>query len=127
MQKKGGVGVVAVMLSAHNIIDLVKIMLPAPVMTRLSQAADNWGDMWVRPRCILAPRFGLFTSFFSFPACSRLSRKTNEIHVPFFLYRVMLNWILYLMVSPRYYLVIPFQNDAVKRACGTFYVFAGQF
>lgn len=52
MQKKGGVGVVAVMLSAHNIIDLVKIMLPAPVTTRLSQAADNWGDMWVRLRPI---------------------------------------------------------------------------
>ena len=48
MKKKGGLGVVGVMLQAHDIIDIVKIILPSPAVAKQVQKDDNWGDIWVR-------------------------------------------------------------------------------
>ncbi|KAF9531620.1 hypothetical protein CPB83DRAFT_848472 [Crepidotus variabilis] len=47
MQKKGGVGIVGVLLEAHGVMDLVKIILPTPSATKLNQMADNWGEFWL--------------------------------------------------------------------------------
>ncbi|KAJ3517211.1 hypothetical protein NLJ89_g652 [Agrocybe chaxingu] len=47
MRKKGGLGVVAVMLRAHNIVDIVKIILPSPASTKAVQEADDWGKDWL--------------------------------------------------------------------------------
>lgn len=47
MKKKGGLGVAAVLLQAHDIVDMVKIVLPSPAVTKQVQEADNWGEEWV--------------------------------------------------------------------------------
>lgn len=47
MKKKGGLGVAAVLLQAHDIVDMVKIVLPSPAVAKQVQEADNWGKEWV--------------------------------------------------------------------------------
>ncbi|KAF8973285.1 hypothetical protein BDZ97DRAFT_674969 [Flammula alnicola] len=43
MRKKGGLGVAALLLQAHNMVDFVKIVLPAPAVARQVQDDDDWG------------------------------------------------------------------------------------
>lgn len=47
MKAKGGVGVAALLLKAHDIVDIVKIILPSPTATKQVQEKDTWGDNWV--------------------------------------------------------------------------------
>ncbi|KDR75909.1 hypothetical protein GALMADRAFT_248699 [Galerina marginata CBS 339.88] len=47
MRKKGGLGVAAVILQAHDVVDFVKILLPSPAATKQVQEADDWGKDWL--------------------------------------------------------------------------------
>jgi len=47
MEKKGCLGIAAVLLQANNTIDMVKIVLPSPAAARHVKEADNWGEEWV--------------------------------------------------------------------------------
>ncbi|PPR07422.1 hypothetical protein CVT26_013738 [Gymnopilus dilepis] len=47
MRTKGGLGVAVLMLKAHDIVDLVKIILPSPSATKHVQENDNWGGNWL--------------------------------------------------------------------------------
>jgi len=46
MKKKGCLRIAAVLLQAHNIVDMVKIASPSPAAARHVQEADNWGEEW---------------------------------------------------------------------------------
>lgn len=48
MRKKGGLGVATILMKAHDVVDVVKVMLPSPASATQAQAADDWGEFWVR-------------------------------------------------------------------------------
>jgi hypothetical protein len=43
MRKKGGMGVATIFMQAHDVVDVVKAVLPSPTVAKIAQAADNWG------------------------------------------------------------------------------------
>ncbi|EAU91652.2 hypothetical protein CC1G_09334 [Coprinopsis cinerea okayama7 len=46
MQKKGGIGMAAIILEMGGIVDLVKVILPKPDGAALMQRVNNWGSEW---------------------------------------------------------------------------------
>jgi hypothetical protein len=48
MKKKGGLGVATLLMKAHDVIDVVKVILPSAGVAKQAQEADNWGELWVR-------------------------------------------------------------------------------
>ena len=48
MKKKGGLGVATLLVKAHDVVDIVKVILPSPDAAKQAQAADDWGELWVR-------------------------------------------------------------------------------
>lgn len=49
MRQKGGLGVATILMKAHDVVDVVKVLLPSPTAAKIAQAADDWGEFWVRP------------------------------------------------------------------------------
>lgn len=47
MRKKGCLGVATMLLKAHDIVDVVKVILPSLDVARRIQAEDDWGKDWV--------------------------------------------------------------------------------
>jgi hypothetical protein len=47
MKKEGCLGIAAVLLQAHDMVDMVEIVLPSPAAAKHVQEADNWGEGWV--------------------------------------------------------------------------------
>jgi hypothetical protein len=48
MKKKGSLGVATLLMQVHNVIDVVKVTLPPAGIAKQLQAADDWGERWVR-------------------------------------------------------------------------------
>jgi hypothetical protein len=48
MKKKGGLGVATLLIKAHDVIDVVKVILPSAAAAKQAQAANDWGELWVR-------------------------------------------------------------------------------
>lgn len=49
MRQKGGLGVATILMKAHDVVDVVKVLLPSPTAAKIAQAADDWGEFWVCP------------------------------------------------------------------------------
>jgi hypothetical protein len=56
MKKKGGLGVATLLVKAHDVVDIVKVILPSPEAAKQAQAVDDWGELWVRCLILILDR-----------------------------------------------------------------------
>jgi hypothetical protein len=47
MKKKGGLGIATLLIQAHDVVDVVKVILPSASAAKQAQSADDWGELWV--------------------------------------------------------------------------------
>jgi len=45
--KTGGLGVAILLMKAHDVVDVVKVILPSAVVVRQAQGTNDWGELWV--------------------------------------------------------------------------------
>lgn len=46
MKKKGGLGIATLLLMAHKMVDLTRVVLPSQETARTMQRVDDWGQNW---------------------------------------------------------------------------------
>lgn len=47
MKMKGGLGIATLLLMAHKMVDLTRVVLPSQETARTMQRVDDWGQNWV--------------------------------------------------------------------------------
>lgn len=52
MKEKGSLGIATLVMRAHDMIDVVKVILPSASDVRQAQETNDWAELWVR--CLTA-------------------------------------------------------------------------